>query len=291
MAELEIILEYGGPDVDDGAMSLDDLVPVLQGLAGAYGKVAGSQGLTVQHRLRLTAIRPGSARLILDVWDMLGRNAGQLQVVGSFTAAALAIVGIIIAVIQLKKHIKNEPHSTKLDAGSGSIAVINSQNVAITVSLSAYTVFKEKLIDGDLSRIARPLEEGKVNTSALEVTHGKTTHRESIMLSEKPLFEVAETTVTTTKETWLTGRINSMTKSTNSGHIYLSDGNRVYYKLKAEKPSDYYGLFGHSGLVKVRCVAKMDENLRPTELEIFEMIPLQPNLPLFPAEDSDNQQV
>ena len=247
--------------------------------------------MNVQHRLRLTAIRPGSAKLLLDIWDTLGRNAGQLQVVGGLVAAALAILGIIISVIQLKKHTKNEPYSTRLEGLSGSISVINSQNVAITVIPSAYTAFKEKMIDGDLSRIIRPLEEGKVNSTALEVTHGTTTHRESITLSEKSLFEVGETCATTTKETWLTGQINSMTKSTNSGHIYLSDGSRVHYKLKADKPSDYYGLFGHSGLVRVRCIAKMDENLRPTELEIFEMVPLQPSLPLSPEEPSSSEQV
>jgi hypothetical protein len=286
--ELEIVLEYAGPDVDDGAMSLDDLVPVLQGVAGAYGKVSGSQGLTIQHRLRLTAIRPGSAKLVLDVWDTLAKNAVQLGVVGGLVTAAVGILATIISVIQLKKHTRNEPYSTSLNGLNGSIAVINSQNVAITVSPSAYTVFKEKLIDGDLSRIARPLEEGKVISSALEVIHGAITERESISLSEKPLFDVVETTVTTTKETWLTGQINSMTKSTNSGHIYLSDGNRVHYRIKAERPSDFYGLFGHVGLVRVRCIAKMDENLRPTELEIFEMVPLQRMLP-FPADGSGTE--
>ena len=92
----------------------------------------------------------------------------------------------------------------------------------------------------------------------------------------------------TTKETWLTGQINSMVKSTNSGHIYLSDGSRVHYTIKAERPTDYYGLFGHNGLVKIRCIAHMDENLRPTELEVFEMIPLQPSLPLSPAQPNES---
>lgn len=260
-------------------MSVEDLVPVLQGLAGAYGKVAGSLGQTTQHRLRLTAIRPGSAKLILDVWDTMGRNSGQLQVAGALVASAVAIVGIIISVIQSKKHTKGEPHSTKLDATTGSISIINSQNVAITVSPAAYNVFKENLIDTDLSRIVRPLEQDQIVSSSLTVTEGTTIHRESITLAEKSLFEITDTSITTTKETWLTGQINSMTKSSNSGHIYLSDGNRVHYKIKADSPSTYYGLFGHSGLVKVRCVAKMDENLRPTELEIFEMVPLQSKLP------------
>ena len=79
------------------------------------------------------------------------------------------------------------------------------------------------------------LRKAKITSSSIEVTSGKTIRRESITLHEKPLFEVVETAITTTKETWLTGQINSMTKSTNSGHIYLSDGSRVYYKIKSRE--------------------------------------------------------
>ncbi len=80
------------------------------------------------------------------------------------------------------------------------------------------------------------------------------------------------------KETWLTGQIDAMTKSTNSGFVYLTDGTRVYFKITAENPGLYYGLFAHNGLVKMHCVAHLDENLRPLRLDISEMLPLQPDL-------------
>ena len=57
--QLEIVLEYSGPDIEDGAMAVEDLVPVLQGIAGAYGKVAASKGIATP-RARFEAIAIGS---------------------------------------------------------------------------------------------------------------------------------------------------------------------------------------------------------------------------------------
>jgi hypothetical protein len=69
-----------------------------------------------------------------------------------------------------------------------------------------------------------------------------------------------------------------MTKSTNSGYVYRTDGTRVPFNITAETPGRYYGLFGHNGLVKMHCVAHLDENLLPLQLDISEMQPLQPDL-------------
>ncbi|HTP90047.1 MAG TPA: hypothetical protein VMJ34_24040 [Bryobacteraceae bacterium] len=99
-AELEIVLRYTGPEVDDGTMSLDDLVPVLQGVASGYGKVAALRGITGQHKLRLTAIRPGSANLILDVWNMVSDNATPINAATKIALAAMGIISTVIAVMQ-----------------------------------------------------------------------------------------------------------------------------------------------------------------------------------------------
>ena len=45
--KVDIVLEYDGPEVVDGTMPIDDLVPVLQGVAGAYGTIAAHQGITI----------------------------------------------------------------------------------------------------------------------------------------------------------------------------------------------------------------------------------------------------
>src|SRR5713101_1739972 len=55
------VLKYEGPEVDDGSMSIEDIVPVLQGFASAYGKIASEQGVGVQHRIRITGVERGSA--------------------------------------------------------------------------------------------------------------------------------------------------------------------------------------------------------------------------------------
>jgi hypothetical protein len=280
MAELEINLEYSGPDVEGGAMALENLVPALQGFAGAYGKVAGYQGLSVQHKLRLIGIRPGSVRLILDVWEMLGKNSAQLQSVTALSTLAMAVVSVIIQVIQAKKHTKNEPFSTNLDGNTGTVNIFNTQNAAISMSPADFNIFREKLIDSDLSRIVKPLEQGRIDSSTVSVSSADGQRiSETITAAEKSLFDVGDNAVTTTRETWLTGQINSMTKSTNTGYLYLADGSRVHFRIKSDNPSELYDLFAHRGLVRLRGVAHMDENLRPTELDVFEMIPLQPTLP------------
>jgi hypothetical protein len=265
-------------------MAVEDLVPVLQGIAGAYGKVSAARGNTTQHKLRLVAIRPGSAKLILDVWQMVNDNSGQIQAVSNLVEASMAVMAVIVSVIALKKHTKGEPYSTKIDGQNGLINIVNSQHVSLAVSLQDFNIFKERLIDQDLSRVVRPLEAGRIDESKVSVSApGFPPLSEKITASEKGLFDTGEASVTKTAETWITGQINSMTKSTNSGHIYLNDGSRVYFKLKTDSPGAYYNLFGHNGPVKVRCIAHMDESFRPTSLDVFEIIPLQST---FPFSDS-----
>lgn len=260
-------------------MAVEDLVPVLQGFAGAYNTVAGMRGVPTQHKLRLTDIRPGSALLVLDIWSTLDGNPQTIQVTAAVVSAAMAIVTTIISVIKLKKHTRGKPYSTKVEGVSGEVTVINTANVAIDFTLEQFNIFKEESIDADISKIVRPLEEGRIDDTGIRVeAEGHETVEETISASDKPLFDRVDTIITTTKETWLTGKINSMVKSTNTGHIYLNNGSRVHFSIKAESPSDYYQIFSHRGLVKVRCVAHLDESLNPTHLDVLEMIPIQPDL-------------
>src|SRR5687767_11136407 len=55
--QLEIHLRYEGPDVNDGTMSVEDIVPVLQGFSSAYGKLASTADPQSTHRLRIAAVR------------------------------------------------------------------------------------------------------------------------------------------------------------------------------------------------------------------------------------------
>ena len=214
------------------------------------------RGVSTQHKLRLTDIRPGSAVLVLDIWNTLAENRQTIQAAATVVSTAMAIVGTIIGVIKLKKHTRGKPYSTKVEGVSGDVTIINTENVAMNCELEQFNIFKEESIDADLSKIVRPLEEGRIDDTDIRVeAEGHETVEETISASDKPLFDKGDTSITTTKETWLTGQINSMVKSTNTGHIYLNDGNRVHFSIKAESPADYYQIFSHRGLVKVRCVA------------------------------------
>ena len=258
-------------------MSVEDIVPVLQGFASAYGKVAASKNLETQHRLRITGVRKGSADILLQVWHALGDVSPQLQALGVIGGSAVFVVTTILGVIRLRKHVKRKPFSERIGSNNF-IVVSNSDNVTIEVSSDVYNVFKSGLIDPDLNKITRPLVQGKINAAQIIASHGGDTESERISVDERPLFELGELTVTSTKETTLTGQFNSLTKSTLAGYFNLLDGSRVFYEYRGEHPEQFPSIFAKSGPVRVRCIAYLDENLKVNKLEIFDVEHIQGDL-------------
>jgi hypothetical protein len=285
--EVEIHLRYEGPDVEDGSMSLQDAVPVLQGFASAYGKLAAVSDPSSTHRLRITAVRPGSVIFALDVWKFLDHNAGVIQAGGVLGAAAIGIVSRIIWLIRLKKHVKREPYREQIGPAHNTIIVSNSQNVTIEMPLEVYELFKAGTLDGDLNKITSPLAEGKIDAAEIEARAvDGTVLRERIEASERQYFQTTDTVTTTTKETWLTVRLNSVTKTTNRGFLFLLDGTRASYTYKGDNPVKLYALIAHDGPVRVRCVAYMDENLKPTSVDIYDLEKIQGDLFPHPPDDA-----
>ena len=76
--QVDIHLRYEGPDVDDGTMSIQDIVPVLQGFSGAYTKLAKTDDPNSTHRVKISAVRSGSADIILEVWKTVVENSEQI---------------------------------------------------------------------------------------------------------------------------------------------------------------------------------------------------------------------
>ena len=101
--------------------------------------------------------------------------------------------------------------------------------------------------------------------------------RERITVEERQYFENVE--VTSTREMKLVVRLNSLTKTTNSGYLYLQDGKRVSYRYLGDDNQQLHFIFGaHSDPVQVRCKARMDENLDVLSLDIFEIERVQGGL-------------
>jgi hypothetical protein len=287
---LEIILRFKGPEVDDGSMSIADIVPVLQGFSGAYGKLAATADPSSSHRIRITGVRRGSADIVLEAWKWLADNNAAITSAGVIGTGVLAVTGgaawivkRINGVIALKRHTKKRPFRERIQ-GNNLIAVQNAENVELIVPLDVYEIFKSGTLDADLSRLTSPLLEGCIDVAEVEARPADgEIMRETITAEERPYFAVDEaTTVASTNEAWLVGKLNSLTKSTNSGWLYLTDGTRVFYRYIGEDASALHTIFGtYNGSVKIRCIAHMDENLKVAQIDISEIERVQSEL--FPS--------
>jgi hypothetical protein len=60
----------------------------------------------------------------------------------------------------------------------------------------------------------------------------------------------------------------------------LPNGERVGYRFKTAHPEKFYEYVLRRGLVRVKCVAHLDENLKPVHIDITDIEPLDPELPL-----------
>ncbi|UZE92947.1 MAG: hypothetical protein IB617_02200 [Candidatus Nealsonbacteria bacterium] len=277
---LRVTLKYTGKDVDDGTMSIEDIIPVLQGFASAYGKVVSNKGFTSEHKLRIVGVEGGSFDILLEAWEWIGAHSDQIQAISAMLGGgAFTVVTIILGVIQLKKHTGNQPYTEKITGADNTlISVKNSKNVTIEIPVDVFQLFKERILDPDLAKIAKPLEKGRVDSAEIKVIHKKKELKEKITFDEKIYFDTETVSITKTKELWLVGAFNSLTKSTNKGFFILNDGTRVTYRFANENPEELYPYFLYKGPVKVKCKAHIDENLKVTLLDVFEVQKLQAEL-------------
>ena len=189
------------------------------------------------------------------------------------------IIKKIVGVIKTKRHIKRQPFNESVSI-ENKISIKNSENVTLEVSLDVYELYKSGLIDKDLDRLTSPLSEGHIDSAEIETqsVDGEVL-REKITVGERPYFETGELAVTSTRETRLYARLNSLTKSTNSGWLHLTDGTRVFYKYVGDDTQQFHKIFGtYDGLVRVQCIAKMDENLKVVSLDVLSMERAQKDL-------------
>ena len=287
--QIEIHLRFKGPSVDDGTMSVEDIIPILQGFSSAYGKLAISNNPNATHRLRISNIGPGSADIILIAWEVFEEHhEAIIPWISAGAGEAWWIVKRILEVIRAKLHVKDKPFHEEISQ-SNNIYVVNSSDVKIEMPIESYKVFKTRAIDGDLDRITTPLVKDRIEEAEITVKSAEHIAQEKISLAERPYFKVDDEAVTSTRETWLDGRLNSLTKSTNSGWLLLTDGTRVFYNYKGDDKELIYELFGTChGLVRVQCVAHMDKNLKIISLDVSKMERIQGSL--FGPSVEENEQ-
>ena len=269
-------IKYSGPDVDDGSMSISDIVPALQGLASAYGKISAEENLKVQHTIRVTGVRKGSFEILLEVCATPEAINNAVLVGGvAFSAgiSAKLVIEKLVAVIKLSKHVNKNNFNTTVE-GSDNISVTNSENVTVSFPLNVYQIYTSGLIKNDIAKIAEPLSPDKIDSATIKVDSVE----EVISYTDKALFDTQNVEVTKTQRMTLKGWLNSLTKTTNRGYFNLKDGSRVTYSLAVENPETLYQYFIHKGPVEIDCEAHLDENLKPILLDVYSITPLQSEL-------------
>ena len=226
---IEIHLKYEGPDVENGTMSLQDVIPVLQGFSGAYSKLAEIENPDTTHRITLSAIRQGSADIILEVYQGLIDNAEPIGAIAglvtggvSLRGSAFEIMKMIFDVIRIIKHVGADAFGKRISVENG-IVINNSNNVQLTVLPSSYKLYKDGKLNEDLEHLTRPLVEGRIDSAdfVVRANNGESLSQR-VTAEDRPYFEKEDIVVTTTKEMDLIATLNSLTKSTNSGLLVLA---------------------------------------------------------------------
>ena len=277
---LKVYLKFEGPEVEDGTMSLKDIVPVLQGFYGAYAELAKTYDPDSTHHVKITAVRRGSADIVLEVWQTVTGHPDLFAGVGAiFVTGAHLIVKKIIGVVRLKRHVKRRPFKAEI-TGDNNIVVLNSQNVSVNVPKETHDTFESRIIDRHLDKLTSPLVIGRIDAAELETrpTKGEAL-RERITAEERHYFEVEKAVDSTTGKTKRIVTLNSLYKSTNNGTLRLPDGTLAPYRYKGDDNSSLYSIFGsENGPVLVQCEEKLDQNKKVVSLDIFTIERLQLDL-------------
>ncbi len=295
--ETQVTLRYLGPDVDDGSIGVDDLLSALNGFSSAFYKVAERVDLDQQSRIKVSGITQSSANIHLTIIEIAKAHEGLiLTATSGIAVSALAgsreavkdaakrftskVIDRIAGTAKAKKHTQGGDYNVGEIAGDNNrVLIVNNLNVSLPVDKSVLDLLREGTIDSELDKMTAPLREEAIDSFELR-QDGEAMPDLRLEASDRPYFaKPRQTRTTTTQETELVGTLNTISKSTNAG-VFISDsGKRIRYRLLGEDISELYRRFAHIGLVKVRCTAKLDQNLDVVSIDISDIRPYDPNAP------------
>jgi len=269
-ARIEIV--YSGKEVRDGTLTIPDMVDALQGFGSAYSKVVDFGNFGGSHHLRVKGLRRGSADIVLAVVRLASENKELFE---GGSVLVTTVVSAIAGVIKLKKRISASDHPSFDLSGNKGTVNIHIGDTKIEVPKFHYELFRSRALDGDLDRLTRPLEAGKVDQ--VELREDKRVLEDSrISAAERPLFEYSASEIAKTRrDVQLRGRFVSLNKESNQGTFRLIRGRGVPYKFVGPDPTAHWKYFTLKSEVTITCTAHFDESLNPVRLEISEVEPVQ----------------
>lgn len=282
--KIPIIIHLEGNGVEDGSILIEDLIPALQGFSSAYGKIASAYTQELNHKIKVESFKPGS--FIINLYTTIMDNKDAIETIGALSGlvgggltVTYKVVSYILKTIAAKKHIKNEPYTQQINYNNSTVVLVNSDNLEMELPLDVFNIIKEKTVDSDLNKLVSIIDSENIDNVSISYQNKEEVVTENINFKESKYFNIDNKIVSNTDKIWITCKINSLTKTTNRGRAYLSDGTMVGFKLCSENPTDLYQFFIHNGWVKVFCEAKLDENLKPVELDVFKIEIIQNKLP------------
>jgi hypothetical protein len=281
---VQITLRYQGPNVNDGTMSVGDVVVALQGFSGAYGKISTRLDPHGQHEIRISELNKSSFAVVVTAWVHDNK-----ELIIASSSAATAVVGLIIKLLEFKKKNKGKEPANVQVTGDGNIVLMGEGNSSVTIPKDLYELYKAKSLDVEFAKIIRPLEEDKIDKAELIARDSftKQEERTELLFSDKPYFQVEDSVTITSKPAQLVGHMVSLNKDSNRGMFRMQNGKSVKYHLVGEDPTAMYHGFAHRGAVKIECVASFDEDLEVKSIEIASVLPLQA---MFDFDSADTTQ-
>jgi hypothetical protein len=265
---------YHGNDVEKGSVPIECMVDALVGFSGAYAKVARRfRSDDVMHRLRVTGLKEGSARILVEAYEWARQNpelaALALTAGTGVITGGWAVVRWIGETIRAKTHMAGTSIKNNVIANGPVILIQNATGQQLPVSKQAVELLETGEIDAELDRLTAPLSPGRVDEFVLKIADE---HVADVTAKDRLYFVHTITSVTTTKDNiWMDGFLNSHSKTNNRGTFHTLDGKHIPYQYKGADPQPLLRGYAYNGAVKVLCNVKFDSNMNPIFMTIYDV--------------------
>jgi hypothetical protein len=277
--ETKVTLRYLGPDVDDGSIGVDDLLSALNGFSSAFYKVAERVDLDSQQRIKVTGISQSSANIHLAILDFTQNHPKEAAAIGGAVVyVGKKLVDLVMSrisdVAKAKKHIQGGKYSVAQTGDNNRSIIINNLNVGLPVSKEVMELLRDGTIDADLEKLTSPLREEAIDGFEMRRDDEEIADL-TLSVTDKPYFTKPRRAKTETKSVVMIGTLTSINKRNNSGIFVTESGRKIRYKITSDSENlpELYRKFAHLGLVRVDCIAKLDENLDVISIDISNIEP------------------
>ena len=247
---VKVSICYRGPSVDDGTMPVADVLSALRGFTGAYGKIASRETPTVQHELRVRAVRSGSFEIALfAACVVLNDPDTQRTILETVSGASQYVIKFLLNLIRTHQHTKGKKFSVDVSGKGNTVNIINFEGSKLMIPKDVAESYNEKLAGAELGKLVSPLGDG-VDSLEISAEAGEEKSTALIESGQKGYFSSPSEETTSTLEVTIKGSFVSLNKDRNTGLFRLASGTSIKYNYAADDSNKFYQDFGNYALDK-----------------------------------------